>query len=47
MIKTVRAEYDTQSNSLRLFEPLEGVTGGQQLTVVVTPVKPSGRLASP
>ena len=40
MSQTVRAEYNAQTNSLRLSEPLEGVADGEQLSVVVTPVKP-------
>lgn len=40
MSQTVRAEYDAQTNSLRLSEPLDGVADHEQLSVVVTPLKP-------
>jgi hypothetical protein len=40
MSRVVKAEYDEQSYTLRLLEPLEGLKDHQQASVVVNDVKP-------
>jgi hypothetical protein len=40
MSRVVKAEYDEQSHTLRLLEPVEGLKDHQQVSVVVNDIKP-------